>query len=170
MPSLQDIATLTSLVIGVGGFLFGLYQWRVNQNDKQPRIKVYLTNSYRIAKTLVPVPPTEAERGKLINAKTVETKVPQVKMEIVNMGHIAVTLTGYFLEGKQRTKFQQLYDTSTGDSYSNSKRSPVIEPYAHNSFQRYIDREQILIDTSEDGTEGIGWIRAIVTIPTGKKF
>lgn len=118
----------------------------------------------------MPVPPTETERGKVISAETVETKIPQVKMEIVNIGHIAVTLTGYFWEGKQRTGFQQLYDTSTGDSYSNSKRNPVIEPYAHNSFQRYVDQEQILIDTSEDGTEGKGWIRAVVSIPTGKRF
>jgi hypothetical protein len=38
MPSLQDIATITGLAIGVSGFVFGLYQWRVSRKDKQPNV------------------------------------------------------------------------------------------------------------------------------------
>jgi hypothetical protein len=45
MPSLQDIATVTGLVIGVAGFIFGFYQWHVSRRDKQPHLSVTIKES-----------------------------------------------------------------------------------------------------------------------------
>jgi len=42
MPSLQDAATVVSLLIGIGGFLFGLYQWHVSRKDRITTITVEL--------------------------------------------------------------------------------------------------------------------------------
>jgi hypothetical protein len=141
MVTWTDVVTA---FVAVAALALSIYNFRVNRKDKQPSLEIRLSVGTHEALYW-----TDLHLDK-------EAIHQAFFIEVTNTGQVPAPLTTLGFEGKLKTDLDRSIEAT-------------VNPHSP-SFILERDYETFLKATGEATQKGKGWIRAIISVPTGKKF